>query len=196
MDEKVKLLIKFKAIDETEQKAFGQLVGAAWEIDALRKQAGGLSFEQHGMVCWYKLSRFITTLDEQVSWIEKNNKEYAEGERFHAFTPQSGDRDIVHYWIHQTSQEIFRKVFSQHELTYNADEAIENTIFTDDPTKLQLVRDLKTFRKAFQDDIEEAHSQLWNRLSGIAPSCDAEFWTESTRNLTAWYKSYGQSNKT
>ncbi|KAH8680151.1 hypothetical protein BGZ61DRAFT_480853 [Ilyonectria robusta] len=195
LDEKVKLLIKFKAIDEMEQKAFRQLVGAAREIDVLRKQAGGLTFEQHGMVCWYKLSRFITTLAEQISKQEKRDKEYAEGYRFHAFTPQVRDSDIVFHWISQTYHEIFRKVFSQHELTYYADDAIQSTIFANDPTKLQLVRDSETLRQALRDDEKIARDQVLLGFRGISQNCDAEFWTESTRNLTAWYKSYCQNNE-
>lgn len=198
LEEKVKLLIKFKAIDEMEQKAFGQLVGVAWEIDALRKQAGGLNFEQHGMVCWYKLTRCITTFDEPSSsgkerWEEDEDKREAEGDRLHAFR-SSLVFDVPFGWIVQTAREIFRKVFSQHEFSQLADDAIQTTIFRNDPTKLQLTRDLATFKKACKQDKDYREEQMLLGFEVSSLDCDMESLAKWTRNLTAWNKSYDQGN--
>ncbi|KAH7133054.1 hypothetical protein B0J13DRAFT_528986 [Dactylonectria estremocensis] len=65
MEEKVNLLIKYKAVDDVEQDAFEKLAGALKEISRLHPGPGNRNREQHALLCWHKICMSLRFLSDR-----------------------------------------------------------------------------------------------------------------------------------
>lgn len=161
MDEKVKLLIKYQAVDDVEREAFETLAGVVREICHLGTAPGGLDMNKHGLLCWHKICMPMSSL-AKVARIDQGTFVFWEDHRrMHSFDAIVWDPRFK--WLEDAAERIrwqaLKKAGSRHRGGFSG----------------ALIRDLDSYGR--QNDM------LWWEDE------DVDLWMDHLKHVVAWKES-------